>query len=262
MLWLQEVERLLQAGEKLIMVTVSHVRGHAPREVGAKMLVSRQGIFGTVGGGNLEAEAIKKALELLNLKRASAESLSLKLSEKAASLAVQCCGGEVTLLFEPIFPERQSVAIFGVGHVGFELAHILKRLDIDLYLIDSRAEMLTERLNALDHDAKARIFKHHQPIPESFIAELAPESHLVIMTHDHLHDLAIVDMALRRDLGFFGVIGSSPKLNTFRQKLLCEGFSEQELKRITSPIGDRNIHSKAPEMIAIGIAAQLALHLS
>ena len=55
----------------------------------------------------------------------------------------QCCGGEVRLLLEP-FPVRPTVAIFGVGHVGFELARILSRLEVRLHLVDSRAEQLDE----------------------------------------------------------------------------------------------------------------------
>ena len=41
----------------------------------------------------------------------------------------QCCGGVVRLLLEPL-PARPVVAIFGVGHVGYELARILSRLEI------------------------------------------------------------------------------------------------------------------------------------
>ena len=54
-----------------------------------------------------------------------------------AQHGVQCCGGEVTVLFEPL-PVVPAVAIFGMGHVGCELARILARHDIELHLVDSR----------------------------------------------------------------------------------------------------------------------------
>ena len=47
------------------------------------------------------------------------------------------------LLLEP-FPARPTVAVFGVGHVGYELARILSRLEIRLHLVDSRAEQLDQ----------------------------------------------------------------------------------------------------------------------
>ena len=54
---------------------------------------------------------------------------------------MQCCGGEVTLLFEPLRPVP-SIAIFGIGHVGTELALVLARHDVELHLVDSRAGQL------------------------------------------------------------------------------------------------------------------------
>ena len=65
--------------------------------------------------------------------------MTVSLSDKARTEhGRQCCGGEVTLLLEPL-PVVPAVAIFGVGHVGLELARILARHDLELHLVDSRA---------------------------------------------------------------------------------------------------------------------------
>src|ERR1700760_4829584 len=53
----------------------------------------------------------------------------------------QCCGGTVRLLLEPL-PVRPVIAVFGLGHVGYELARILSRLPVRLLLVDSRPEQL------------------------------------------------------------------------------------------------------------------------
>ena len=47
------------------------------------------------------------------------------------------------MLLEPV-PVVPSVAIFGMGHVGVELARILSRHDLELFMVDSRADMLTD----------------------------------------------------------------------------------------------------------------------
>ena len=60
-LWIDAVSRLRAAREAGVLVTVAEVRGHAPRKAGAKMVVSATGSWGTIGGGNLEAEMIQKA---------------------------------------------------------------------------------------------------------------------------------------------------------------------------------------------------------
>ena len=52
-----------------MLVTLAAVRGHAPREAGAKMVVAAEQTWGSVGGGNLEATAIARARALLDAGR-------------------------------------------------------------------------------------------------------------------------------------------------------------------------------------------------
>ena len=52
--WPRAVCRLLEAGEPVVIrVLIAEVRGSAPREPGACMLVSQGETYGTIGGGNL-----------------------------------------------------------------------------------------------------------------------------------------------------------------------------------------------------------------
>ena len=108
----------------------------------------------------------------------------------------QCCGGEVTLLLEPL-AVVPSVAVFGVGHVGLELARILCRHDLELHLVDSRADQLTaERLACLD-DGQATVHVHHSPVPEVVLGQVPRGTHVLVLTHDHAEDFALCDAALR-----------------------------------------------------------------
>lgn len=61
----------------------------------------------------------------------------------------------------------------------------------------------------------------------------------------------------RADLGYLGLIGSASKWARFQQNLKAQGFSEEDLWRVTTPIGLPGVQSKAPEAIAIATAAQL-----
>ena len=113
------------------------------------------------------------------------------------------------MLLEPL-PIVPSVAIFGVGHVGLELARILARHDLDLHLVDSRqAHLDAEALDPLA-DAVAAVHVHPVPVlPELVLAELPPGTHVLVMTHDHAEDVALVDAAVRLEhLGPIGLIGS------------------------------------------------------
>ena len=261
MRWLAAVEHLRSRGEAGVLVTVTAVRGHAPRDAGAKMVVSATTTWDSIGGGALEAVAIEVAREMISGEVTVPESFTSTLSDKVVpSHGVQCCGGEVTVLLEPM-PVRPSVAVFGMGHVGHELARILARHDVDLHLVDTRAERFEADLMAPLRDADARVHVHSVPLlPEQVLVTLPPGTHVLVMTHDHAEDHAIVDAALRMTeprLGTIGLIGSSAKWTRMRQRLLGDGLTEADVDRVVTPIGLPGVGGKDPAVIAVSVAADL-----
>jgi len=258
--WLDAVARLRAAREPGVLVTVAAVRGHAPRGAGAKLVVGAHRTWGSIGGGNLEAVAIDRARQMLTDQATSPEMMESALSDKMPyQRGVQCCGGTVTVLFEPL-PVVPAVAIFGVGHVGLELARILARQDIDLHLIDTRPEQLADDRLAVLSDAVARV-RVHRPVvlPETVLGDLPADAHVLIMTHDHAEDLALCDAVLRGgSFGSVGLIGSAGKWARFRSKLTRElGHDAEAIARIKTPIGLPGIDGKEPATIAVSVAADL-----
>jgi xanthine dehydrogenase accessory factor len=143
--------------------------------------------------------------------------------------------------------------------VGLELARILARHDLDLHLVDSRPDHLADEALAVLADPVARVHPHHVPLlPELVLGELPRGTHLLVLTHDHAEDAALIDAALRVDhWGSIGLIGSSAKWARFRKKLLADGFTESDLARITTPIGLSSLEGKEPATIAVSVAAAL-----
>ena len=278
--WLSALAQLRAEGAPGVLVTVAEVRGHAPRDPGAKMVVGLAQTWGSVGGGDLEETAVHRAREMIAAVDRQAEMIKSRLNEHARhEHGRQCCGGEVRLLLEP-FPVRPTVAIFGVGHVGFELARILSRLEVRLHLVDSRAEQLDELRLADITAGTADVVVHRALLGELILEQLPPGSHVLIMTHDHAEDFALCDAALRlspTDLsasqlaiassdadksvgarwGSVGLIGSSAKWARFRKQLIAAGHDEVAVERITCPIGSPGLIGKEPAVIAIGVAAAL-----
>ncbi|MFK4066300.1 xanthine dehydrogenase accessory protein XdhC [Streptomyces sp. NPDC029674] len=264
MTWIAAVARLRARRESGVLVTVATVRGHAPRAAGAKLVVGHDETWGSIGGGNVEAVAIDRAREMLTTMPTAADAepelMDFALNDKVTNQhGVQCCGGTVSILLEPL-PVVRAVAIFGVGHVGLELARILARHDLDLHLIDSRADMLTDtRLDSLS-DAVAQLHVHHTPLlPEEILEDLPHGTHVLIMTHDHAEDAALCDAALRTThLGSVGLIGSAAKWARFRKRLATEGgHDDAAIDRIKTPIGLPDITGKEPATIAVSVAADL-----
>lgn len=273
--WIAAVERLRRERRDGILVTVSDVRGHAPREAGAKMVVALSDLgtgtssrttpeaWGTVGGGNLEETALVHAAELLAGPPGAPEQLTLELNDKARTdHGRQCCGGQVTLLFEHL-PVLPAIAVFGVGHVGLELARILSRQQVELHLVDSRADRVDAHRLAFLDDGPAVLHAHHVPLPELALGAVPRGTHVLVMTHDHAEDFALCDAALRCEhLASIGLIGSSAKWRRFQHGLLVEGHSATAIARIQCPIGRPELVGKDPATIAVGVAADLLPRLT
>lgn len=266
MSWLSDAAALRATRTPAVLVTLVARRGHAPREAGAKMLVTADGLSGSVGGGNLEAGAVDRAREMLAGIPAAGgttgpEFLDFALNDRVPyEHGRQCCGGEVTVLLEHL-PVVPAVAVFGCGHVGLELARILSRQDAELWFCDSRPDQV-DALRTEVAGSPATVHTTHSMLPEEVVDDLPAGTHVLVMTHDHGEDLHLCQALLARirdagDLGSVGLIGSSAKWARFRGKLADAGFSAEEIGGIRCPVGLPDLGGRHPATIAVSVAAQL-----
>ncbi len=255
-----------------IWITIDRFEGSSPREVGAWMLVTKDAVEGTVGGGHLEFDAIAKAREWLST---SAQGGALQTLRYALGPALgQCCGGVVWLRMEYIALEDTTklialradsmpanslkalkIALFGGGHVGKAIVRTMSSLPAQIHWIDSRDEIFPDAL-------PAHVQAEHSAPVQAAVGDLAPNSHVLIMSFSHAEDLDVLAACLKRqreqgDLPFIGLIGSKTKWATFRHRLEERGFTPDELAHVTCPIGLPSIAGKEPEVIAVSVAAQL-----
>ena len=100
--WLPTLVRFLDREPVVVRIVVAEVRGSTPREPGAFMLVGRDGVEGSIGGGQLEWEAIAGARELLEDAAVAARVSKVVLGTDVG----QCCGGVVSLWLERFTRER------------------------------------------------------------------------------------------------------------------------------------------------------------
>ena len=255
-----------------VWISIERFEGSSPREVGAAMLVSADGVQGTVGGGRLEFDAIAHARELL-----AASWLLVQEETRRYALGPslgQCCGGVVWLRFCGIAAEDAmklealsadsirargqhslKIALFGGGHVGKAIVNALAPLPCSVHWIDSRDEIFPEQL-------PANVQAEHSAPVQAAVKDITPQSHVLIMSFSHAEDLDVVAACLlrqraKKDLPFIGLIGSKTKWATFRHRLEERGFTSEELAQVSCPIGLPGIVGKEPEVIAASVAAQL-----
>ena len=246
-----------------VLVRVDATRGSAPREVGAWMAVFADHAMGTVGGGHLEWQAMAHARARLDQVQGEVEVVRFALGPTLG----QCCGGEVHLQFQNVVaadiprlrdllaPVCVPVAVFGGGHVGHALVHVLARLPMEITWIDSRDAIFPAGLPQGVH------CEHSAPV-QGAVADLKAGTSVLTMSFSHAEDLEVVSACLHRqralgDLPFVGLIGSKTKWASFRTRLAQRGFTDAELAHITCPIGVAGIADKRPEVIAVAVAAQL-----
>lgn len=96
--WLPAALGAIAAAEPAVLVTVAEAKGSTPREAGAKMLVRRGDIVGSIGGGQLELLAIDEARRMMTDGVVRPDLMRYSLGPDLG----QCCGGAVRLLMEPL----------------------------------------------------------------------------------------------------------------------------------------------------------------
>ena len=255
----------IEAEGAAALVSLVETKGSSPREAGAAMVVRPSGgFFGTIGGGAMEWRALAEAREALGQGRGASRRSVVALGPELA----QCCGGRVEWRIEA-FDARdlerlrplaeaergstpgRAVYLFGAGHVGRALALALAPLPFQLRWINSR-----EAAFPAHWPGNATLVRSSDPPAE---LSAAPDGALVIvMTHSHPLDLAIVAAALRQDrFDYVGLIGSATKRARFSSQMRAAGLAEAALAKLVCPIGIAGIEGKEPPVIAASVAAQL-----
>jgi xanthine dehydrogenase accessory factor len=147
--------------------------------------------------------------------------------------------------------DAMPLYLFGAGHVGRSLVLALAPLPFAVTWIDPRPGAFPSHV-----PGNATCRTESEPV---HLLDGAPDGTFVaIMTHSHALDLDIAAAALKAHrFGYVGLIGSATKRARFVARLRQIGLGDDDLGRLTCPIGLVDIKDKSPAAIAAGIAAQL-----
>ncbi|WP_079211516.1 MULTISPECIES: xanthine dehydrogenase accessory protein XdhC [Brucella] len=255
-----DIRAFLNKRPDSVLIEVTDVKGSAPRDAGAWMLVARDMIFRTIGGGQLEYMAIDHARKILAGGRDS--PMDVPLGPEIG----QCCGGRVGLSFRRVnrglaedlvakvdaeIATRPHIYVFGAGHVGDALAYSLSLTPVRVILVDTReAELMAVDAPGVETCLAA--------MPEQVVRSAPPGSAFIVLTHDHALDFLIVAEALQRDDALYiGMIGSKSKKATFKNWLKREIGSDDLFENLVCPVGGSVVKDKRPEVIAALAAAEV-----
>lgn len=144
-----------------------------------------------------------------------------------------------------------KVYIFGGGHVSQALVPALAAVDFRCVVLEDREEFANPELFP---QAEKTILIKNDRITE--YVNIGAMDYVCIMTRGHKDDLLVQSQVLGTKASYIGVIGSRHKKAGVFAKLKEQGFTEQDLERITTPIG-LDIGGETPAEIAVSITAQL-----
>lgn len=280
----------VEARGAVVRILVVSVAGSVPRGAGTSMLVWDGGEDGTIGGGELENQAIREARDMLALPAPLPRLRPVPLGPALG----QCCGGSVTLAWErfdagtlphalpharpitrtagpapvqvpapgspPLLREGwlveagpapgRPVWVWGAGHVGRAIVSVLAPWP---GVAVTWIDLGPDRFPEAVPPGVTPIPAAEPPA----LVRFAPQDadHLVL-TRSHDLDLALCHALLGHEFSSLGLIGSQTKLARFRSRLAALGHSPAQISRIACPIGDPTL-GKHPQAIAVGVAAAL-----
>ena len=246
----EEISRLRKAGVKAALATIVNVRGSIPSYESAKLLVREDGsIFGTVGGGCVEAEVWTAAREVMEQEKP--RKLTFNLNNDPSYDTGLLCGGTLEVFVEPILP-TPYLYIFGAGHVSLSLSKIATIAGFATVIVDDRETYANKARFPEAAEVYAgeyeEIFKKLEPNSSSF---------LVAVTRGHRDDMRVLRWAITTPARYVGMIGSKRKVleivHFLEEK---EGIPAEKLAQVHAPIG-LDIGAQSPEEIAVSIVAEL-----
>jgi xanthine dehydrogenase accessory factor len=246
----QALFEIEQTQQGAALCTVVKTSGSTPRHSTSKMLVYRDGrILGTVGGGELENRVRQEALA--SLRDGQPRLLNYSMSDPTQG-DVGVCGGQVEVFVEPILASPMVVVVGG-GHVGKAVAHLSRWLGFRVAVSDDREEFCTPQANP---DAQEFYPGAMAELPMQL--DITPQTYIVLTTRGSTVDTAGLPALLDTQAGYIGVIGSRRRWSLTVKELNQQGISDEQLKRVHSPIG-LGIGAETPEEIAVSILAEILM---
>lgn len=227
---------LLQKREAGVCAMVFRSEGDTRARLGDRLLLSQTGgVYDGLAGAGLGACV-----------RSDAEGVLA--SEKSCLREYPVSNGSVTVFLEAISPP-QSLVVFGAGHDAPPLLRLAKELGWHVTVADARPAYATpERFPQADAVLVCP--------PEEASSRLPVDARtaVVLVTHNYLHDRALLEQWLPSPVRYLGVLGPKRRTERLLSDLPPGAVTDEALSRLHSPVG-LDIGADTPETIALSIIA-------
>lgn len=238
-------ERVTRLRRSAALATLISSTGSTPQSPGAKIAVFGDGTtLGTIGGGAVE-------FELLEVMRGVLRAGGVQCHDRHLTRDLgMCCGGSMKFFVERIEPPPRLV-FFGAGHIAKPCCTVAEAAGFEVFVVDDRDE-----LNSASRFPQAqRLLRDGDEALRTGTLQLGESDYVVICTHSHRLDEAILAEVARYPVAYLGMIGSHRKAMTIRARVERK-FPGIDLARLRSPVG-LALGAVDPGEIAVAIVAEL-----
>ncbi len=222
-------------------VAVATVIEGPENSLGGKLLVTPEDHEGSAGNEDLDRAIVEAARGLLEGGKTETRHFGPRGQRRMEDVAV----------FVQSFAPPPKMYVFGAIDFASAVARIGKFLGYRVIVCDARAVFATrERFPSADEVIVAW--------PDEFLktAEVDHRSVICVLTHDPKFDVPVLKAALETKAGYIGAMGSRRTHNNRTARLKEEGVSDEQLGRVSSPVG-LDIGSRTPEETAVAVAAEI-----
>lgn len=161
-----------------------------------------------------------------------------------------CKMGEDMVFAEELWQAPVCV-ICGAGHVGIPMIRLASFAGFKVIVVEDRPSFADQARKA---GADRVICGSFEKALEEI--EGGQQTYFVVMTRGHRYDEVCLKMILKKSYAYTGMMASRGRAARMRTLLLEQGFSQEKIEEIHTPIG-LSIHAKTPEEIAISVIAQM-----
>jgi xanthine dehydrogenase accessory factor len=241
------IKHLLDRGAPFALMTV--VRSSLPSmKPSTKAMLTLTGeLCGSLGDERLDGVVSYLAKDLLSrgVSRAVQLDRTWKPVEASEQAAVE--------VFIDIAGGSPDLYIFGAGQIAVPVARLAGEVGFRVHVIDTRPLF-----------ANRQRFPTASEVVVGFPGEVArgyeftPSSFALVLTHAAKHDLPVLEVVLRSDIRYVGVLGSSRRAAALAKRLEEIGFTAEDIARLHIPVG-LDIGAESAEQMAVAVVAELLM---
>jgi xanthine dehydrogenase accessory factor len=242
-----QIKTLLEGGTPFALLTVTRSSLPAVTPSTKAILTPGGELCGSLGNDGLNHVVSHAAKELL------AKGMSRALQLDSGFKPVEAYEHAAVEIFIDIAGYSPDLYIFGAGQVAVPVAKLAGEVGFRVHVIDTRPLF-----------ANRERFPTANEVIVGFPGEIArsreftQNSFALLLAHAAKHDLPVLEVLLRSDIRYIGVLGSARRAGVLATNLQEMGFTKAEITRLHIPVG-LDIGAESIEQMAVAVVGELLM---